>query len=107
MNEGRYLALWTKYLPAIRILLKKSVVEEQQMAVGKLELQSIDTRKNSNFSFNMAISHGKIENSMSVHAMGKDLFSVLSGDAVVRTFLQDKNISIEMSKSTMLKIRCN
>ena len=96
MYEGRYLALWTKYLPAIRILLKKSIVEEQQMAVGRLELQSIDTRKNSNFSFNMAITHGKVENRLGMHAMGKDLFSVLSGDAVVRTFLKDKNVFIEM-----------
>ena len=107
MHEGSYLALWTKYLPAIRILLKKSVVEEQQMAVGKLELQSIDTRKNPNFSFNMAISHGKVENSLGMPVMGQDLFSVLSGDAVTRAFLKDKKVSIEMSKSTMLSIRCN
>jgi hypothetical protein len=107
MNEGRYWALWTKYLPAIRILLKKAVTEEQQMAVGKLELQSIDTRKNVNFSFNMEINHGKIENSMSVHALGKDLFSVLSGDVVARTFMRDKNIVFEMTRATMLKIRCN
>ena len=101
------MALWTKYLPAIRILLKKAVTEEQQMAVGKLELQSIDTRKNVNFAFNMAITNGKVENSLAVHVIGKDLFSVLSGDAVVRTFLKDKNISFEMTKATMLKIRCN
>lgn len=107
MNEGRYLALWTKYLPAIRILLKKAVAEEQQMSVGKLELQSIDTRKNVNFSFNMEINHGKVENSLAVAALGKDLFSVLNGDSVVRTFLKDKNIAIEMTKATMLKIRCN
>src|SRR5258708_4921926 len=107
MNEGRYLALWTKYLPAIRILLKKAVTEQQQMSVGKLELQSIDTRKNVNFSFNMEINHGKVENSLAVHALGKDLFNVMNGDSVVRTFMRDKNIVIEMTKATMLSIRCN
>jgi hypothetical protein len=107
MTEGRYLALWTKYLPAIRILLKKAVAEEQNMAVGKLELQSIDTRKNVNFAFNMEINHGKVENRLAVHVLGKDLFSVLSGDSVVRTFMRDKNIVFEMTNATMLKIRCN
>lgn len=104
MNEGRYWALWTKYLPAIRILLKKAIAEEQQMAVGKLELQSVDTRKNVNFSFIMEIHHGKIENSLKVHALGKDLFSVLNGDPVARAFLRDKNVVFELTKATMLKI---
>jgi len=46
MNEGKFLALWTKYLPAIRILLKKAVTEKQQITLSKMELQSIDNRKN-------------------------------------------------------------
>ena len=38
MNEGKSVALWTKYLPAIRILLKKSVTEEQRITLSKIEL---------------------------------------------------------------------
>ena len=49
MNEGRSVALWTKYLPAIRILLKKAVNEEQQFNLSKIELQAVDNRKNVNF----------------------------------------------------------
>ena len=41
MNEGRSVALWTKYLPAIRILLKKAVNEEQQITLSKIELQAV------------------------------------------------------------------
>ena len=107
MNEGRYVALWTKYLPAIRILLKKAITEEQRIAVGKLELQSIDTRKNVNFAFNMEVNHGKVENSIAVHSLGKDLFSVLSGDSAVRTFMREKTIVFEMTNARMLLIRCN
>jgi hypothetical protein len=107
MNEGKFLALWTKYLPVIRILLKKAVNEEQQIPVGKMELQSIDNRKNASFSFNMEIINGKVENSIAVQPMGKDLFSVLNGDSVVRTFMLDKNINIQMTKSSLLTIRCN
>jgi hypothetical protein len=107
MNEGKFLALWTKYLPVIRILLKKAVNEEQQIPVGKMELQSIDNRKNASFSFNMEIINGKVENSIGVQPMGKDLFSVLNSDSVVRTFMLDKNINIQMTKSSLLTIRCN
>lgn len=107
MNEGKFLALWTKYLPVIRILLKKAVTEEQQIPVGKMELQSIDNRKNANFSFNMEIINGKVENSIAVHAMGKDLFQVLNGDVAARSFILDKNVVIQMTKAALLTIRVN
>ena len=106
MNEGRFLALWTKYLPAIRILLKKAVNEEQQITMSKMELQSIDNRKNVNFSFNLEILQGKIENSMAVAPMGKDLFSVLHSDQLVRHFMLDKKIQIQMSRASLMTLKC-
>ena len=107
MTEGRFLALWTKYLPAIRILLKKAVVEEQKITLSKMELQSVDNRKNANFSFSIEISKGKIENSIGVPPMGKDLFSVLNGDQVVRNFMVDKTIKVQLSRASLLTFNCN
>ena len=107
MTEGRFLAIWTKHLPVFRILLKKAVNEEQQLTMSKMELQSIDNRKNANFSFNLEISNGKVENSIQVPPTGKDLFSVLNSDAVVRNFMIDKKIMIQMTKSLSLTIKCN
>jgi len=107
MNEGKSIALWTKYLPAIRILLKKAVNEEQQITLNKIELQSVDNRKNPNFSFNLEISNGKVENSIGVPAMGKDLFYVLNGDQLVRNFMLDKKIMINMTRASLLTFRCN
>jgi hypothetical protein len=107
MNEGKSVALWTKYLPAMRILLKKAVNEEQQIAFSKIELQSIDNRKNVNFSFNLEISNGRVESTLGVSPMGKDLFNVLNSDQLVRSFMLDKKIIIQMTKSSLLTFRCN
>jgi hypothetical protein len=107
MNEGKSVALWTKYLPVIRILLKKAVTEEQRITLSKMELQSVDSRKNANFSFNLEISNGKVENSLSVSPIGKDLFNVLNSDLVVRQFMFDKKIMILMTRSSLLTLRCN
>ena len=106
MSEGRFLALWTKYLPAIRILLKRSVNEEQQISLGKLELQSVDNRKNVNLSFNLEISNGKIENSVGVPPMGKDLFNVLYNDLITRNFMSGKNIVIQMTRASLVTFKC-
>ena len=107
MSEGKFLMLWTKYLPAIRILLKKAVTEKQQITLSKMELQSIDNRKNVNFSFDMEINNGKIENSMLVPQMGKDLFSVLNGDSLVRAFMLDKKINIHMTRASLITFECS
>lgn len=107
MNEGKSVALWTKYLPAIRILLKKAVNEEQQFTLSKMELQSVDNRKNVNFSFNLEITNGKVESGLGVSPMGKDLFNVLNGDLLLRTFMLDKKINIQMTRSSLLTFRCN
>ena len=107
MTEGKSVALWTKYLPAMRILLKKAMNEEQQLAFSKIELQSVDNRKNVNFSFNLEISNGKVESTLGVSPMGKDLFNVLNSDLLVRSFMLDKKIMIQMTRSSLLTFRCN
>jgi hypothetical protein len=105
MSDGKFLGLWTKYLPVMRLLLKKSVNGDQQISLGKMELQSVDARKNVNFSFNIEISKGKIENTIGVAAIGKDLFTVLSNDAVVKSFMDDKKITIQMSRASLLTFK--
>ncbi|HWK07974.1 MAG TPA: hypothetical protein VNS58_30305 [Puia sp.] len=105
MSEGKFLTLWMKYLPAIRILLKKSLNEDQQISLGKMELATLDNRKNANFSFNLAITKGKVENTIGVAAIGKDLFSVLSNDSIIKSFMDDKNISIQMTRASLLTLK--
>ena len=107
MNEGKSVALWTKYLPAMRILLKKAMNEEQQLAFSKIELQAVDNRKNANFSFDLNISNGKVESTLGMSSMGKDLFNVLNSDLIVRSFMADKKIMIQMTRSALLTFRCN
>ena len=105
MSEGKFLTLWMKYLPAIRILLKKSLTEDQQISLGKMELATLDNRKNANFSFNLAITKGKVENTIGVAAIGKDLFSVLSSDSIIKSFMDDKNITIQMTRASLLTLK--
>lgn len=104
--EGKFAALWVKYLPAIRILLKKSMTsEDQQITLGKLELQSVDSRKNVNFSFSLEIVRGKMQNRVDVADIGRDLFDVLSNDPVARHFMSDKTILMQMARSGLLTFK--
>jgi hypothetical protein len=70
-----------------------------------MELQSVDNRKNANFSFNLEISKGKVENNIGVAAIGKDLFNVLSNDSIIKSFMDDKNIVIQMTRASLLTLK--
>ena len=104
MSEGKFLALWTKYLPVIRILLKKSINNEQMVSVGKMELRAADNRKNANYSFNLEIVKGKMQNKIASAPIGKDLFTILSGDSTVTDFMRHKNITMSIGSTALLKI---
>jgi hypothetical protein len=105
MTEGKFLNLWAKYLPVIRILLKRSVNEEQQLSLDKMELNSVDNRKNATYSFNLEILKGKVQNNIGGAAIGKDLFKVLSNDVMVNDFMNDKTIILRMGKDFKLKLK--
>jgi len=105
MSEGRFLSLWTKYLPVIRILLKKSVSEEQQVSLGKMELKSLDNRKNASYTFHLVITKGKLENKIGSAVIGKDLFTLLTDDTMIRKFMHDKIVNIRMGNSFLMTIK--
>jgi hypothetical protein len=39
--------------------------------------------------------------------MGKDLFSVLNGDSLVRKFMLDKKVNIHMTRASLLTFECS
>jgi hypothetical protein len=105
MNEGMFLSLWTKYLPVIRIVLKKTMTEEQLLPLNKLEFQSIDNRKNANHSFNIEIINGKVQNSVGSASIGKDFFNVINNDNSINQFISNKTVWFSMGKNYQLTLK--
>jgi hypothetical protein len=105
MNEGMFLSLWTKYLPVIRIVLKKTLAEEQILPLNKLEFQSVDNRKNANHSFNIEIINGKVQNSVGSATIGKDFFNVINNDNSINQFISDKTVWFTMGKNYQLTLK--
>lgn len=105
MNTGRYLSLWTKYLPIIRIQIKKSFEKEVSLKLNSSEFKAVGDRKLSGYTFNLEIEHGKVANDISGTAVARDLYEVLSNDQIIVEFIKDKRIKLNMDKSFTLKFR--
>ena len=105
MEERKYLTTWKRYLPVIRLHLKKSLTEEQQFKLNITDFESAGDRGKSGYTFNITMENGKVTNNISGSAVARDLYEALKTDETIKPMLQDKSIKISVGKSFVLSIK--
>jgi len=101
----QYTATWKKYLPVIRLHIKKSLTEDQQFKLNVIDFESAGGRGKSGFPFSLQMENGKVVNNISGSAAARDLFDVLKSDELVKALLSDKNVKISVGQSAVLSIK--
>lgn len=105
MEERKYLQTWKKYLPVIRLHLKRSLTEDQSFKLNITDFESAGDRGKSGYTFNIAMENGKVTNNISGSAVARDLYEALKSDETIKPMLQDKSIKISVGKSFILSIK--
>jgi hypothetical protein len=105
MEERKYLQTWKKYLPVIRLHLKRSLTEDQSFKLNITDFESAGDRGKSGYTFNIAMENGKVTNNISGSAVARDLYEALKTDETIKPMLQDKSIKISVGKSFILSIK--
>jgi hypothetical protein len=105
MEERKYLTTWKRYLPVIRLHLKKSLTEEQSFKLNIQDFESAGDRGKSGYTFSLAMENGKIANNISGSAVARDLYEALKSDETIKAMLQDKSVKISVGKSFLLTIK--
>ena len=105
MEERKYLQAWKKYVPVIRLYLKRSMTEDQQFKLNITDFESAGDRGKSGYTFNLQMENGKPTNNISGSAVARDLYELLKADELIKAFLQDKSVKISVGKSFMLTIK--
>ncbi|WP_295655573.1 hypothetical protein [uncultured Mucilaginibacter sp.] len=105
MEERQYLTTWKKYIPVIRLHLKKSLNEDQSFKLNITDFESAGDRGKSGYSFNIAMENGRVTNNISGSAVARDLYEALKGDEAIKTMLQDKQVKISVGKTFILTIK--
>ncbi len=100
----KYIPLWTKYLPALRILFKKALESKQQLQLYKHDFEISGDRDKSGYTFNLEIKNGRVVNNIIGTAVARDLYKVLKGDERIMSFLLQNDIKLSLIKSYMLTI---
>jgi hypothetical protein len=105
MEERKYLTTWKRYMPVIRLHLKKSLNEDQQFKLNITDFESAGDRGKSGYTFNITMENGKVTNNISGSAVARDLYEAIKTDEAVKALLQDKSVKISVGKSFVLSIK--
>lgn len=96
---------WKKYLPVIKLLLKKSATG----GIQTVKLDSMDFNKGNrksklSLSFKVEMARGRLI-TINASPVARELFEVLAEDSAARTFIQQNKYEVSLNSNFELKIQ--
>lgn len=102
-----FVQTWNKYLPVIRILLKRSVNSEQTLDMNKSDFQRAAGGKKVKFTFSVLLTKGRMSGVISPSPLAKDLITLLQEDSIANKFLRRNELEFTMNSNFQLQIKNN
>src|SRR5215212_11603452 len=98
---------WNKYLPIIKILLKRSAKEEQRLEMNSTDFQRAAGGRKVKYTFSIELNKGRLKTIVAPPPMARDLIAALDQDEVTRRFIRQSNLEFSMNSSFQLLIKNN
>lgn len=99
-----YIHVWNKYLPIIKILLKKSHSANQTFDMNRIDFEKAGSGRKSGYKFSIEFKNGRVTNVISGSALATDLATVLTTDPAARTIMSDLEVIIGLNTKFQLLI---
>jgi len=96
---------WVKYIPIIRILLKRSLKEEQKLELNRIDFVRAAGGRKVKFDFSFSLLHGKIENLELPTPLGRGLLDAMQDDKVSSQLVKTSHLQFSLNKNFELMIR--
>jgi len=100
-----YTHIWGKYLPIIRILLKRSASADQTLGLNRIDFERAGSGRKAGYKFNIDIGNGKVNNVISGSALASDLAAVLLQDETARSLFKENEYRISLNTKFQLIIK--
>ena len=100
-----YTQIWNKYLPIIRILLKRAAGSEQSLNLNATDFERAGATRKSGYKFHINFVNGRVDNIISASPMARDLADVLLQDALVKELFGKADYFFTMDAKFNLGIR--
>jgi hypothetical protein len=100
-----YNHIWKKYLPIIKILMKKSGTENQVLDLNRVDFERAGTGRKAGYKFTIEFTDGKVSNVISGSALAMHLAAVIMDDDSARQILKENNYEVSLNTKFQLAIK--
>ncbi len=100
-----YNHIWKKYLPIVKILMKKSATEDQVLDLNRVDFERAGTGRKAGYKFTIEFTDGKVGNVISGSTLAMHLASVILEDDAAKQILQDNNYEVSLNTKFQLSIK--
>lgn len=104
-SQFMYTQVWTKYLPIIRILLKRSATAEQTLDMNRIDFERAGSGRKAGYKFVIEFRKGRVSNLISSSPLASNLAAVLLLDPVVKDLFQKVDYDISLNTRFQLHIK--
>lgn len=100
-----YTNVWSKYLPIIRIVMKRSLAAEQILALNAPDFERAGMKRKSGYKFSFGLKEGKLKNVIIDLPLAASLATVLLEDETINKLIETNEFYISLSPKYELTIR--
>jgi hypothetical protein len=96
---------WNKYLPVIKILLKRSVTADQKLDMNRSDFERAAGGKKVKFSFSIELVKGRLKGFETPPPLAKDLVAAMEQDDTANAFMRQSELGLSMNSNFQLSIK--
>jgi hypothetical protein len=100
-----YTNVWSKYLPIIRIVMKRSLAAEQILSLNAPDFERAGMKRKSGYKFSFGLKEGRLKNVIIDLPLASSLAAVLLEDNTVKELIDKNEFHITLSPKYELSIR--
>src|SRR4249919_2532383 len=97
-----YDALWNKYLPVIRILLKKSAIEEQVFSMNRIDFERAGSSRKSGYKFTLNFTNSRPDTIFPENELVQAFVTALRDDEIIQQHLVKNNFTFTFTSKYQL-----
>ncbi len=100
-----YTAIWNKYLPIIRILLKRSLANDQTLDLNRIDFERAGIGRKAGYKFTIEFRKGRVSNIISNLPLAGELATILQADDVIKNILLSNDYDFSLNTKFQLGIK--
>ena len=100
-----YTQIWSKYLPIIKILLKRTVNGDQVLDLNRIDFERAGSGRKAGYKFAIEFTKGRVANIISGSPLASDLAFVMLEDANIKALLIPNHYIVSLNTKFQLSLK--